>query len=74
MKKNMGRLDQTLRIWIAVLIGVLYLTGVLSGTWAIVLVILAVVFAITGFLRFCLFYLPFRINTIGKEEREARVK
>lgn len=74
MKKNMGRLDQTLRIWIAVLIGVLYLTGVLSGTWAIVLVILAVVFAITGFLRFCPLYLPFRIKTIGKEEREARVK
>ncbi len=63
MKKNMGSIDKNLRIVIAVLVGVLYFTNVISGTLALVLGILAVVFLLTSFLSFCPLYAIFNINT-----------
>lgn len=63
MKKNMGGLDRGLRILAAVAIAVLYFTGVLSGTLAIILLVLAGVFILTGFISFCPLYYPFRIST-----------
>ena len=60
MKKNMGTTDKAIRILIAVVIGVLYFTNTISGTLAIVLGILAVVFLLTSFINFCPLYLPFR--------------
>lgn len=63
MKKNMGGLDRGLRILAAVAIALLYFTGVLSGTLAIILLVLAGVFILTGFISFCPLYYPFRIST-----------
>jgi len=63
MKKNMGGLDRGLRVVAAVAIAVLYYTGVLSGTLAIILLILAGVFILTGFFSFCPLYYPFKIST-----------
>lgn len=63
MKKNMGSLDKNLRIVIAVLVGVLYFTNVISGTLALILGVLAVVFLLTSFLSFCPLYAIFNINT-----------
>jgi hypothetical protein len=63
MKKNMGTVDKTIRIIIAIVIGVLYFTNVISGTIAMILGILAVVFIATSFISFCPLYLPFNINT-----------
>ena len=37
MKKNESGFDRVLRVILAAAIAVLYFTGVLSGTWAIVL-------------------------------------
>ncbi|ODS84009.1 MAG: hypothetical protein ABS46_05030 [Cytophagaceae bacterium SCN 52-12] len=68
MKKNMGSLDKTLRILVAVAVAILYFTNVISGTTAIILGVLAIVFVITSFLSFCPLYLPFGINTSGKKE------
>ena len=67
MKKNMGTVDKIIRLIVAAIFIVLYFTNVISGTLGIVLLILAIVFAITSFLSFCPFYLPFGINT-GKKE------
>lgn len=69
MKKNMGAADKILRLVIAAVIAVLYFTGVISGTWAIVLGLLAIIFIATSFMGFCPLYLPFRINTCKKTER-----
>lgn len=69
MKKNMGTTDKAIRILIAVVIAVLYFTNVISGTLAIVLGILAVVFVFTSFISFCPLYFPFGINTSKKKER-----
>lgn len=63
MKKNMGKTDRIIRITIAVIIAVLYFMNVISGTWAIVLGVLALVFVLTSFISFCPLYLPFGIST-----------
>lgn len=63
MKKNMGSTDKSIRILIAVLVGILYFTNVISGTLALVLGIVAVVFLLTSFLSFCPLYALFNINT-----------
>ncbi|MBD3749445.1 MAG: DUF2892 domain-containing protein [Sphingobacteriales bacterium] len=63
MKANMGALDKVIRILIAVVIGVLYYLHHLSGLWAIILGILAIIFILTSFMSFCPLYVPFNINT-----------
>ncbi len=63
MKPNMGSADRLIRVVIAAVIAVLYLAGVLQGTWGIVLLALAAVFALTAMVRFCPLYLPFVIRT-----------
>lgn len=68
MKKNMGSTDKIIRITIAVVIAALYFMNVISGTLAIVLGILALVFALTSFISFCPLYLPFGINTLKKNK------
>jgi hypothetical protein len=51
---------------VAVLIAALYFMGTITGTLAIVLMVLAVVFVATSFLSFCPLYLPFGISTKKK--------
>ena len=63
MKKNMGNLDKVIRVLVAILILVLYLTHEISGTIAIILLILAGIFILTSFVSFCPLYLPFGIST-----------
>ncbi|WP_449404603.1 YgaP family membrane protein [Halpernia humi] len=65
----MGTVDKVIRILVAVVIGVLYFTNVISGTLAIILGILAVVFVLTSFISFCPLYLPFGISTFRKKIR-----
>ncbi|OWY22188.1 DUF2892 domain-containing protein [Sphingobacteriales bacterium UPWRP_1] len=67
MVKNMGNLDRILRLVVAAVIAALYFTGTISGTVAIVLGILAIIFALTSFISFCPLYLPFGISTRPKE-------
>ena len=63
MKKNIGNLDKVIRVLVAILIFVLYLTNEISGTAAIVLLSLAGVFILTSFISICPLYLPFGIST-----------
>ena len=67
MKQNMGGMDRTVRIIVALLIGVLAYTGVINGTLAIILLVLAAVFVLTSFVSFCPLYLPFGISTCKKQ-------
>lgn len=67
MKANMGSTDRILRTLLAVVIGVLYFTGTITGTLGIVLLALAVVFLLTSFISFCPLYAPFGINTCAKK-------
>lgn len=63
MKQNMGTIDKVVRILVAIVIGILYFTHQISGTKAIVLLILAGIFIVTSFMSFCPLYWPFGIST-----------
>lgn len=69
MKKNMGSIDKAIRILVAIVIAVLYFTHQISGTMAIIGLILAAVFVLTSFMGSCPLYLPFGISTRKKSEQ-----
>lgn len=66
MKPNMGTIDKVVRVLVAIIIGILYSTNVISGTLAIILLVFAGIFIITSFISFCPLYLPFGISTRKK--------
>ena len=59
----MGLADKVTRILVAIAIFVLYFSNLISGTLAIILLILAGIFILTSFISFCPLYLPFGIST-----------
>jgi len=67
MKKNMGTTDRVIRTILALLVAVLYFSNVISGTTAIILGILGLVFLLTSFVSFCPLYVPFKITTAKKQ-------
>jgi hypothetical protein len=67
MKKNRGTVDKVVRILAAVIIAGLYFANIISGTVAIILLILAGIFILTSFMSFCPLYLPFGISTRKKK-------
>jgi hypothetical protein len=70
MKKNMGALDRAVRILIAIILGILILTGKISGTLAWVLGIISVVFLLTSIIGWCPLYVTLGISTIKKEDKQ----
>lgn len=62
----MGTIDKVVRILVAFVISGLYLTNMISGTVAIVLLVFAGIFILTSFMSFCPLYLPFGISTRKK--------
>lgn len=66
MINNMHVIDRIIRIIIALLIGVLYLTGQISGTAALILGLIAAIFIITSLIGYCPTYHLLGISTQGK--------
>ncbi len=70
-KKNMGRLDRTLRFIAGVIlipIGLFLLGGWQGNLIGILVVIFALVPLVTSLIGFCPGYVPFGISTRGKEQ------
>ena len=67
MKKNMGSADRVIRVILAAIVATLYFTNIISGTVAIVLLILASVFILTSLVSVCPLYLPFGLSTLRKK-------
>jgi K+-transporting ATPase A subunit len=63
MTRNMGAADRVIRILLALAVAVLYFTGKVSGTLAIVLGVVAIVFVLTSLVGWCPGYLPFGFST-----------
>jgi CBS-domain-containing membrane protein len=63
MKRNMGTTDRIIRVLVAVVIGVLYYTQIISGTIGIALLVVASIFVLTSMVSFCPLYAPFGIST-----------
>lgn len=59
----MGNTDKLIRLVIAAIIAVLYYTGTISGTLALVLGIFAVIFTLTSLVNFCPLYILMGVNT-----------
>lgn len=66
MTKNMGTIDRTVRVLIAVAVAVLYFTGQIGGTVAAVLGALSAIFVLTSLIGSCPLYLPFGLSTRGR--------
>lgn len=66
MTQNMGTADKIIRLTVVVIIAVLYFTGQITGTAAIVLGIVAVAFLVTSLIGWCPTYVPFGISTKKK--------
>jgi uncharacterized membrane protein len=66
MKKNMGMMDRTLRVLVALLVVVLYYMQWINGTTAIVLLIVAGVFILTSFIGICPLYSLLGWSSKGK--------
>lgn len=66
MKKNMGLADRTIRVLIAVLLGILIFAGQIVGVTAIILGIAAVVLLLTSVVGFCPLYVPLKRSTRTK--------
>jgi hypothetical protein len=63
MKKNMGTADRLIRTIIALIVATLYYMELISGTLAIILGVVAVIFLLTSFVSFCPLYRLLGINT-----------
>lgn len=71
MISNIGRFDRVIR-WIAAgAITLLYFTKVITGTLGIILMVLAAILFLTGFVRFCPLYFPFGIRTNREKEKSC---
>ncbi|ALE16071.1 hypothetical protein AMC99_00768 [Altererythrobacter epoxidivorans] len=66
MGKNMGTLDRTLRIIVALVLAYLAYTGALAGGLATGAYIVAAVFLLTSLIGFCPLYRVIGVNTCGK--------
>lgn len=69
MKKNMGLADRVVRLVLAAVVGVLYYTGQITGTAAIILGIIALIFIVTSAIGFCPLYVPFKFSTVKKKSK-----
>ena len=67
MKPNMGRNDRLIRTGLAAVIAILYFSNVITGTWAVVLLVVAFVFALTSLVSFCPLYTLLGMNTCGRD-------
>lgn len=63
MKKNMGNADKAIRVLITAAVVILYFSNVITGTLAIVLLVLATVFLLTSLVSFCPLYTLVGLNT-----------
>jgi hypothetical protein len=68
MKQNVGSIDKVIRVLAAVVIGVLYFTGQITGTAAIILGLFAIIFLLTSAIGFCPLYLPMKLSTVKKKD------
>ena len=66
-QKNMGKADRIIRTILAIVVAILYFTDQITGTAAIILGVLAIIFLLTSFVGFCPLYVPFKLSTRKKE-------
>jgi hypothetical protein len=64
MKPNLSTVDRVVRVVVAALFAYLYFTGVVTGAFGVVLLVLGAVFVLTAIVGFCPLYAIFRFSTL----------
>lgn len=72
MKANMGSLDKAIRIVLAIVFATLFITKMVEGTLALILLILGGVFLFTSIISFCPLYTLFGISTCNVKEAKQK--
>ena len=67
MNKNVGTIDKVIRVLVAVVVLIHFFTHIISGTLAVILLILAGVLVVTSLWGLCPLYLLFGLSTTKKE-------
>lgn len=65
MEKNMGSVDRTVRIVAG--LAIVAAGGYYASWWGLI----GLVLIVTGIVRICPAYMPFKISTCGKEEKTS---
>jgi len=63
MKKNVGALDRVIRLLLAVVIGMLWYNGTITGILGIVLAVVAAALLVTGLVGSCPLYTVLNLST-----------
>ncbi len=72
MKANMGSIDKTIRVIIAITLGILIYANVISGIPAIVAGIVSIAFVLTSMVSFCPLYKIFGIRTCKTQKQNQQ--
>jgi uncharacterized RDD family membrane protein YckC len=67
----MGSTDKMIRAILAIVFAVLYFGNIVTGTLGIILLVLGVVFLLTGAISFCPLYTLVGINTCKTTDKKA---
>jgi len=73
MKKNMNSTDKLVRLFIAIVLIVLFYKEILTGTLGIIALVLALILTVTSLISFCPLYAILGIST-AKKEKEVEKK
>ena len=63
MNRNIGTTDKAIRIVLALVAAWLYYTGRVSGTLAIVVLVIAIMLVVTSLISWCPAYMPFKFSS-----------
>jgi zinc transporter ZupT len=74
LKANIHDVDKLARIILAIIVAVLYFTGVISGMVAVILAVIAAFLVVTVFINFCPFYHFLGISTKKKTIQSQKNK
>jgi hypothetical protein len=66
MTKNEGNTDRIIRLVLAAILAFLYFSGTVTGTLGVILLVLAVILAITALIGVCPLYLLLKTSTVKK--------
>lgn len=68
MKKNLGNIDRIVRALFTLIVAVLYFTGIINGTVAIILGVAALILLLTSVVTFCPIYAILKLSSRKNEE------
>ena len=69
MKANLGTLDKVIRLLTAVILIILFYSGVLNGIVGIIFLVIALLLTLTSLLSYCPIYKLLHFNTKSKKTK-----